>query len=91
MYVEFSPTNYSFCIFSFTDRPEKLQVYVSSRNPRGICCLCPASGNSLLAFPAPSSSSAVCCLTLVEPDAPPRIINAHHRPLSSIALNLTGK
>ncbi|MCP9266134.1 WD repeat domain phosphoinositide-interacting protein 3 [Dirofilaria immitis] len=40
-------------IFSFTDQPEKLQVYDSSRNPRGICCLCPASENSLLAFPAP--------------------------------------
>uniref|UniRef100_A0A1I8EC49 WD repeat domain phosphoinositide-interacting protein 3 n=1 Tax=Wuchereria bancrofti TaxID=6293 RepID=A0A1I8EC49_WUCBA len=78
-------------IFSFTDQPEKLQVYDSSRNPRGICCLCPASENSLLAFPAPSSSSAVCCLTLAEPDAPPRIINAHQRPLSAIALNLTGE
>ncbi|VBB31713.1 unnamed protein product [Acanthocheilonema viteae] len=78
-------------IFSFTDKPEKLQVYDSSRNPRGICCLCPASENSLLAFPAPSSSSAVCCLTLAEPDAPPRIINAHQRPLSAIALNLTGE
>ncbi|VDM91666.1 unnamed protein product [Litomosoides sigmodontis] len=78
-------------IFSFTDQPEKLQVYDSSRNPRGICCLCPASENSILAFPAPSSSSAVCCLTLTEPDAPPRIINAHQRPLSAIALNLTGE
>uniref|UniRef100_A0A0R3RXF5 WD repeat domain phosphoinositide-interacting protein 3 n=1 Tax=Elaeophora elaphi TaxID=1147741 RepID=A0A0R3RXF5_9BILA len=78
-------------IFSFTDQPEKLQVYDSSRNPRGICCLCPASENSLLAFPAPSSSSAVCCITLAEPDAPPRIINAHQRPLSAIALNLTGE
>lgn len=80
-----------FVLYSFTDQPEKLQVYDSSRNPRGICCLCPASENSLLAFPAPSSSSAVCCLTLAEPDAPPRIINAHQRPLSAIALNLTGK
>ncbi|VDN04663.1 unnamed protein product [Thelazia callipaeda] len=78
-------------IFSFTDRPKKLQVFVSSRNPRGICCLCSASENSILAFPASSSSSAVCCITLSNPDAPPRIMNAHQRPLSAIALNVTGE
>lgn len=77
-------------VFSFTDNPRQLHVFDSSRNPRGICCLCPSSDNSLLAFPSPSSPSAVMCINLGEPDAPSRNIIAHMRPLSAISLNSTG-
>ncbi|EJD75131.1 hypothetical protein LOAG_17666 [Loa loa] len=77
-------------IFSFTDQPEKLQVYDSSRNPRGICCLCPASEKfSSCFFLLPSSSSAVCCVTLTEPDALPTSENsllAFPAPSSSSAV-----
>lgn len=77
-------------VFSFTDNPRKLHVFDSSRNPRGICCLCPSSDNSLLAFPSPSSHSFVTCINLGDPDAPPKNVAAHTRPLSAIALNATG-
>lgn len=79
-----------YVFFSFTDNPRQLHVFDSSRNPRGICCLCPSSDNSLLAFPSPSSPSAVMCINLGEPDAPSRNIIAHMRPLSAISLNSTG-
>ncbi|VDN56386.1 unnamed protein product [Dracunculus medinensis] len=78
-------------IYSFTETPEKLHIYCSSTNPLGLCCLCPSSENSLLVFPAPSSSAEVACINLAVPNEPPTILKAHTRPLSAIALNSTGK
>ncbi|MFH4980637.1 hypothetical protein AB6A40_007346 [Gnathostoma spinigerum] len=77
-------------IFSFTDHPSKLHVFESSRNPRGICSLCSSSDSALLVFPNASSSSAVSCIDLAQPDAPFRVLRPHTRPLAAIALNSLG-
>ena len=77
-------------LFSFTNNPERLNVYGSARNPQGISCLCPSSDNSLLAFPSALAPGSVACVNLGNMEQKPRTLAAHVRPLAALALNSTG-
>uniref|UniRef100_A0A914WJY7 WD repeat domain phosphoinositide-interacting protein 3 n=1 Tax=Plectus sambesii TaxID=2011161 RepID=A0A914WJY7_9BILA len=77
-------------VYTFTQTPEQLHVFETDANPRGLCCLCPSSQNSLLAFPARGKVGGVRLVDLAEPDRPPLIVEAHNGQLSCLALNIEG-
>lgn len=76
-------------IFNFTRNPQELYQIDTAHNPRGLCCLCPNSNNSLLAYPG-KLTGHVSLVDLADVVRPPVDISAHEAALSCIALNLQG-
>ncbi|CAI8034217.1 WD repeat domain phosphoinositide-interacting protein 3 [Geodia barretti] len=76
-------------IYNFTRNPQELHQIETAHNPRGLCCLCPNSNNSLLAYPG-QGTGTVALVDLADIQKPASVIPAHEASISCIALNLHG-
>ncbi|TKR77017.1 hypothetical protein L596_018068 [Steinernema carpocapsae] len=76
-------------VFSFTESPKLLHILETWPNSFGLCVLSPM-GEAIMAFPSSSMAGSVHILSLVEPDAPRHIIEAHQSQIVAMALSNDG-
>eukprot|EP01137_Pigoraptor_chileana_P030726 Opistho-2@17620 len=76
-------------VYTFTQQPQRLHLFETFDNPKGVCALCPSSEHALLAFPG-RSPGQVQLLDLAEAKGASHILPAHETQLSAIAFNLQG-
>ncbi|KJE95693.1 hypothetical protein, variant 1 [Capsaspora owczarzaki ATCC 30864] len=76
-------------VYTFTQSPQRLHVFETADNPRGLCALCPSSTNAILAFPG-MQPGQVQVVDLANSSKPVVLLTAHETALSCIALNDQG-
>ena len=76
-------------VFTFTQSPQRLHVFKTIENPKGLCVLSPEASNSLLVFPGPATGQ-VQVVDLADTKKSASILAAHETSLSCVALNQDG-
>lgn len=76
-------------VYGFTHSPQKLYVFETITNDKGVVSLCSSSSNAILAFPG-RQKGHIQLVDLIDPRKASNIIPAHNNHLTCLSLNLEG-
>lgn len=76
-------------VYAFSPDPQKLYVFETCDNLKGVVALCTSNNNALVAFPG-RQRGHIQLVDLADPKKTSSIIPAHNSTLSCLAFNLEG-